>query len=767
MTAARPPAEPAERDAAPARHPVDEILAPGPMFVYGLQHVLSMYAGVVAVPLVVGTALKLPRRPDLPRLGRPVRVRHRDAPADPRRLEDRRSSADRPGDVVRRGVHHAGHRRGRGRRHGRPARHPRRPAALGDGSASSLRRSSPACCASSPRWSRASSSPSSASRCCRWRSAGPAAAPRRDPDLRRRQERHGRLPHHGHHRGDLPVCPAVLSRVAILLGLVLGTVVAIPFGLTDFGAISDASIFQLTTPFHFGLPTFAIGATVSMVVVMLVIMTETTADILAIGQVIDKPADRQTVTNGLRADMLSTAFGRPLQRVLGQCLRPERRPGRHHRHQEPLRRRRQRRDPAVPRPFPASSARWWPWCLCRCSVARAGPLRHRRGQRHPHPQPGGLLGQRQHRHRRLLARHGDHPHRRAGLLRQVPHLVHRHLRLRDHAAAITAVLLNIVFNIVGPPRATRADLRRGPAPAAISEQDEARLDPHGPAARGESHGGNPSATSRPTSSTPPRVAPPKACRSGWSPKPATSSAPRPPTPTGGSATSGPMPWTPAHTAWCSGPVTTSPAPARRAFHPEVVVVFRTESEQGHYHIPLLLSPSRTRPTAEADQPVGTRTQHRKRTLTSGTFFYALPLEGKTTTWLTSSWRKPTSTARRRTASVRSPRHPPARVETSTSPGSCAVTSPPRTPEGDNARGGHRHAEEHDLRVRRGRCSARPKSSCCGSPTTSPASSTGSRAADGRPRSRVDPDQRPRPLALPGVAEARTAVVVRRTATPPP
>jgi len=29
------------------------------MLVYGLQHVMSMYAGVVAVPLIVGTALKL------------------------------------------------------------------------------------------------------------------------------------------------------------------------------------------------------------------------------------------------------------------------------------------------------------------------------------------------------------------------------------------------------------------------------------------------------------------------------------------------------------------------------------------------------------------------------------------------------------------------------------------------------------------------------------------------------------------------------------
>ncbi len=102
--------------------------------------------------------------------------------------------------------------------------------------------------------------------------------------------------------------PGFLSRVAILLGLVLGTVVAIPFGLTDFSRISDASVFQVTTPFYFGLPTFAVGASISMFIVMLVIMTETTADILAIGQVIDKPADRATVTNGLRADMLATTF---------------------------------------------------------------------------------------------------------------------------------------------------------------------------------------------------------------------------------------------------------------------------------------------------------------------------------------------------------------------------------------------------------------------------------------------------------------------------
>ena len=41
--------------------PVDEILPVGQLSVLGLQHVLVMYAGAVAVPLIIGGALKLPK----------------------------------------------------------------------------------------------------------------------------------------------------------------------------------------------------------------------------------------------------------------------------------------------------------------------------------------------------------------------------------------------------------------------------------------------------------------------------------------------------------------------------------------------------------------------------------------------------------------------------------------------------------------------------------------------------------------------------------
>ena len=47
--------------AAPARaerkHPVDQMLPPGRLVVYGIQHVLAFYAGAVIVPILLATAI--------------------------------------------------------------------------------------------------------------------------------------------------------------------------------------------------------------------------------------------------------------------------------------------------------------------------------------------------------------------------------------------------------------------------------------------------------------------------------------------------------------------------------------------------------------------------------------------------------------------------------------------------------------------------------------------------------------------------------------
>ena len=54
------PASAAAADSDHAVHPVDEVLAPHRLIPLGIQHVLVMYAGAVAVPLIIGRALKLP-----------------------------------------------------------------------------------------------------------------------------------------------------------------------------------------------------------------------------------------------------------------------------------------------------------------------------------------------------------------------------------------------------------------------------------------------------------------------------------------------------------------------------------------------------------------------------------------------------------------------------------------------------------------------------------------------------------------------------------
>lgn len=97
-----------------------------------------------------------------------------------------------------------------------------------------------------------------------------------------------------------------ISRLSFLLSIVFGTLVALAVGKTDFSALGDASAFSLPHPFALGVPTFNFAAIVSMIIVVLVILTETSADILAIGEIVGTDIDSKRVANGLRADMVSS-----------------------------------------------------------------------------------------------------------------------------------------------------------------------------------------------------------------------------------------------------------------------------------------------------------------------------------------------------------------------------------------------------------------------------------------------------------------------------
>ncbi|MET8521161.1 nucleobase:cation symporter-2 family protein [Nocardioides sp. NPDC004968] len=102
------------------------------------------------------------------------------------------------------------------------------------------------------------------------------------------------------------VFQGAISRLSILIGIVVGTVIATVAGRADFSSVGESDLVALPPVLHFGGPTFEVGAIVSMTIVVLVIMTETTADILAIGEIVETDVDTKRVARGLRADMAAT-----------------------------------------------------------------------------------------------------------------------------------------------------------------------------------------------------------------------------------------------------------------------------------------------------------------------------------------------------------------------------------------------------------------------------------------------------------------------------
>lgn len=99
---------------------------------------------------------------------------------------------------------------------------------------------------------------------------------------------------------------ATISRLSILLAMIIGTLIAVFTGQANFSQIGNGPTVAIPTPFHFGLPVFDIAAIVSMFIVIIVTLVETSADILAVGDIIETRIDSPRLGNGLRADMLSS-----------------------------------------------------------------------------------------------------------------------------------------------------------------------------------------------------------------------------------------------------------------------------------------------------------------------------------------------------------------------------------------------------------------------------------------------------------------------------
>jgi NCS2 family nucleobase:cation symporter-2 len=79
-------------------------------------------------------------------------------------------------------------------------------------------------------------------------------------------------------------------------------------GLLDFSGVGDASWIGASSPFLFGPPQFKIGAIISMCVVMLVTFTESTADMVAVSEMVEKKLTPADLARGLATDGLSAVL---------------------------------------------------------------------------------------------------------------------------------------------------------------------------------------------------------------------------------------------------------------------------------------------------------------------------------------------------------------------------------------------------------------------------------------------------------------------------
>lgn len=100
-----------------------------------------------------------------------------------------------------------------------------------------------------------------------------------------------------------------MATVAVLAGLVIGTLVAWALGDAHFGAVGSSSWVGVTQPFYFGWPRFSVAAIISMIVVMLITAVETTGDVFATGEIVEKRIVREDIARALRADGLATTIG--------------------------------------------------------------------------------------------------------------------------------------------------------------------------------------------------------------------------------------------------------------------------------------------------------------------------------------------------------------------------------------------------------------------------------------------------------------------------
>ena len=100
-----------------------------------------------------------------------------------------------------------------------------------------------------------------------------------------------------------------IANISVLLGIVIGGAVSAVTGFMTFEKVARADWFDIVLPFHFGMPQFDPILILTMTLIMIVVMIESTGMFLALGEMTDRKVSQQDLARGLRTDGLGTLIG--------------------------------------------------------------------------------------------------------------------------------------------------------------------------------------------------------------------------------------------------------------------------------------------------------------------------------------------------------------------------------------------------------------------------------------------------------------------------
>ncbi|UHA75766.1 purine permease [Paenibacillus sp. 481] len=105
------------------------------------------------------------------------------------------------------------------------------------------------------------------------------------------------------------VSKGFLRAISILLGLVLGTFVAALMGKVNFAVVGQSDWFHMVQPFYFGVPQFNLTAILTMIIVAMVSVAESTGVFMALGKIVDRDLTAKDLARGYRAEGLAIMIG--------------------------------------------------------------------------------------------------------------------------------------------------------------------------------------------------------------------------------------------------------------------------------------------------------------------------------------------------------------------------------------------------------------------------------------------------------------------------